>query len=64
MMGDYQVRFCERLGGATPPCLLGVLWQEVGQVSAAGLGTCKASLLSSLHETLKTFRDNLSLLKQ
>lgn len=23
MMGDYQVRFCERLGGATPPCLLG-----------------------------------------
>ena len=23
MMGDYQVRFCERLGGVTPPCLLG-----------------------------------------
>jgi len=25
MMGDYHVRFCERLRGETPLCLLGVL---------------------------------------
>ena len=24
MMGDYQVRFCERLRGESPLCLLGV----------------------------------------
>ncbi len=24
MMGDYHVRFCERLAGETPACLLGV----------------------------------------
>ena len=30
MMGDYQVRFCERLGGVTPPCLLGAIAVVVG----------------------------------
>ena len=25
MTGDCHVRFCERLGGEIPPCLLGVL---------------------------------------
>ena len=25
MMGDYHVRFCERLAGETPACLLGLL---------------------------------------
>ena len=32
MMGDYHVRFCERLEGETPSCLLGVflgpLWPK------------------------------------
>jgi len=25
MMGDYHVRFCERLAGETPACLLGLV---------------------------------------
>src|SRR6266542_4881406 len=29
MMGDYHVRFCERLAGETPACLLGLVLSEL-----------------------------------
>jgi len=28
MMGDYHVRFCERLAGETPACLLGASYDS------------------------------------
>ena len=34
MMGDYQVRFCERLRGETPLCLLGDLWASAAKDSS------------------------------
>ena len=37
MMGDYQVRFCERLRGETPLCLLG------------GFSEIKALFLRKIH---------------
>ena len=35
MTGDCHVRFCERLGGETPPCLLGGLAREKKRMSHA-----------------------------
>ena len=49
MMGDYQVRFCEGLAGATPACLLGLVQKKGLELLAASYELfCKVIIFSQL----------------
>ena len=53
MMGDYHVRFCERLAGETPACLLGLVLLWVKEH-----GTPDKELLKIILEKPKNIENN------
>jgi len=50
-MGDYQVRFCERLAGETPACLLGVQFFGVSFLTSAVVVAMQKLVLCQLSLT-------------
>jgi len=50
MMGDYHVRFCERLRGETPLCLLGGNKLEVFTTRTRGREATRGTLTTTIYK--------------